>query len=410
MTSSPRRTITLVSALGLLYTAQGIPFGFAGEYLPVVLRAEGYKLETIGLLSLLQLPWQLKIFWAHAADSKIARARTTRIVLLLQTCLALTVAMFALRGLHEAPLYWFALTALAAFFAASQDVFVDAFAVRALRPDERGYGNTAQVAGYRIGMLIGGAGLLMFVGRWGEPRTILACAGIIAVGCVGTLLARRTQPSDDLPERDDVERPRSSLRALAKHALRPETRSVFFLALTFKLGIHVASVLLKPMLRDFHWSHERIGSAAVIVGSASALAGAAAGGFLHRTLDDRRALLLSCILHTLACVPLVFVAALRAPYAFSTVAMGIEHFVSGLGTTALFAALMSATRPADAGLHYTTLTSANALGMGIAAWAGGAFADRFGYVSAFVLATGLAAMPVVLLQNWNRSSEASARG
>lgn len=117
----------------------------------------------IAALSWLQLPWQLEIFWAKAADHPALRARTRFVVLAMQLALTATVAAFALRPLRSAPTLWFVLTFVAAALAATQDVFVDAYAVRVLRPEERGFGNTAQVAGYRVGMLVGGAALLLVV-------------------------------------------------------------------------------------------------------------------------------------------------------------------------------------------------------------------------------------------------------
>ncbi|NVL83931.1 hypothetical protein HWN75_27565, partial [Escherichia coli] len=56
-----RKTGPVLVALAFLYTAQGIPFGFATEYLPVVLREQGYSYAGIAALSWLQLPWQLKV-------------------------------------------------------------------------------------------------------------------------------------------------------------------------------------------------------------------------------------------------------------------------------------------------------------------------------------------------------------
>src|SRR4051794_15091682 len=79
-----RSTATVVGALGLLYMAQGIPFGFATEYLPVVLREQGYSYSAIAAVSWLQLPWQLKMVWAKAADHPRVRPRTRGIVLVLQ--------------------------------------------------------------------------------------------------------------------------------------------------------------------------------------------------------------------------------------------------------------------------------------------------------------------------------------
>ncbi|AKU93549.1 AmpG protein [Labilithrix luteola] len=328
--------------------------------------------------------------------------------------MTVTVAAFAIRPLHDAPLLWFALTAVASALAATQDVFVDAFAVRVLAPSERGYGNTAQVAGYRVGMLIGGAALLVLVGRLGERTTLLSCAGVVAAASIGAFVGSANRD----PHRSETsDAPRTSLpnegkalgaRALARHVLREETRPVLALALTFKLGLHMASSLLKPMLKDFGWSKERIGWAAVTVGSVSALAGAAVGGFLHRKLGERRALFASVVIQTLVCVPLVAVERLHAPFALSTVAIAFEHFGSGLGTTVLFAALMSATRPSDAGLHYTVLTSANALAIGFGSLCGGMIADHAGLLAAFVVSALVCVLPAALLPRWGEASRASA--
>jgi pimeloyl-ACP methyl ester carboxylesterase len=121
-----------VGSLALLYVAQGIPFGFATEYLPVVLREDGYSYSAIAALSWLQLPWQLKVLWAKAADRPGARARTRTLVLALQMALTAAVAAFAIHPLKEAPDLWFSLVFVTAALAATQDVFVDALAVREL--------------------------------------------------------------------------------------------------------------------------------------------------------------------------------------------------------------------------------------------------------------------------------------
>jgi len=422
---SPRWSI--VGALALLYTAQGIPFGFATEYLPVVLREQGYSYSAIAALGWLQLPWQLKVLWAKAADSPRLRPHARTVILAFQIALTVAVAGFALRPLAKAPYLWFALTALAAALAATQDVFVDAFAVRVLAPDERGFGNTAQVAGYRLGMLVGGAALLLLVERLGERATLLACAGVVAAASVGAFAksgeaeaeaeARaREQKTGDAGrgmrdaecERGVARVPPLSVRALVKHMIAPAARPVLLLAMTFKLGLHMAASLLKPMAKDFGWSKEQIGWAMVTVGSASALAGAAMGGALHRKLGERRALGAAIAIQTAVCLPLVVVERLHAPLGITTFAIAVEHFGSGLGTTVLFAALMSATRPSNAGLHYTVLTSANAAAIGIGSVMGGVIADKAGLLAAFVVAAIACALPGALLPRWSAAARASA--
>jgi predicted MFS family arabinose efflux permease len=403
-------------ALGSLYMAQGIPFGFATEYLPVVLRESGMSYAGIAALSWLQLPWQLKVVWAKAADHPRLRLHTRFVILAMQLALTGTVAAFAVRPLRAAPTLWFVLTFVAATLAATQDVFVDAFAVRILRPDERGYGNTAQVAGYRLGMLVGGAALLLLVGHLGEPTTLLVCASVVALASLGAFaaspptstIARPAQASIGTVDAAHDEPPESlGIRALARHACGPKAWAVGALALTFKLGLHMASALLKPMAVDYGWTKQQIGAAVVSVGSASALAGAATGGLLHRALREKRALALALIVQAFVCAPLVLVERLHAPLALTTVAIGFEHFGSGLGTTVLFAALMTATRPADAGLHYTVLTSANALAIGLGGLVGGLLADHVGKLVTFVVATLVCLAPGILIPRWDEAARAS---
>ncbi|MDB4941338.1 MAG: AmpG protein [Labilithrix sp.] len=408
---APRNGTAIVVALSLLYTAQGIPFGFATEYLPVALREQGYSYAAIAGLFWLQLPWQAKVLWAKTADSPAARARTRQIILVLQLGLSLTVAAFAIAPLASAPILWFSLTAVAALFASTQDVFVDAFAVRVLLPAERGLGNTAQVAGYRLGMLVGGAALLLLVGTLGERTTLLACAGVVAAASVGAFVGAReghvegTSPASPAPP---AERRPASVRRLLREMIRPEAAPVLAIAVTFKLGLHMMSGLLKPMAKDFGWSKERIGSAVVTVGTAAAFLGAGLGGVAHRRLGERRALYLAVIVQTLVCLPLVAVERLHAPLVLTTMAIAAEHFGSGFGTTVLFAALMSATRPRDAGLHYTILTSANAVAIGLGGLLGATLADHAGLLVAFLAAAVVSALPALLLPRWARAAAASA--
>lgn len=395
---------SILVALGCLYLAQGIPFGFATEYLPVVLRERGFSYAAIAALSWLQLPWQLKIFWAKAADAPRLRARTRIVILAMQLALTINVAAFALRPLGEAKTLWFALTAVAAAIAATQDVFVDAFAVRVLRPEERGFGNTAQVAGYRVGMLVGGAALLMLVGTLGERATLLACAAVVLLASVGAFVSAE----EAAPAAEDQAPARATpIAPFVRSLFHGDALAVIVLAATFKLGLHMASSILKPMAVDYGWTKRQIGLAVVTFGTASALAGAVAGGALHRVMKEKRALVYAALFQAAVCLPLVVVDRLHAPYALTTFAIALEHFASGLGTTVLFAALMSATRPADAGLHYTVLTSANALAIGIGGLLGGAVADLAGKSATFVVATIASLAPLFLLRTWDEASAAS---
>lgn len=412
-TRPPPSRLAVLGALTLLYAAQGVPFGFATEYLQVVLRQAGASRLAIATTGFLQLPWQVKFLWAGLGDHPAVRPRARGALLALQLCLAALMAAYALVGSARHPTPWFALTAVAALVAATQDVFVDAFAVRTLGPAERGWGNAAQVGGYRLGMILGGGGMLALSGAVGESATLVACGAVIAAISLAAFALRDEAPDAVTPEASaPPEAPPAShageVRALARHMTARAALPVAALALTYKLGLHAAAALIKPMLVDAGWSTEAIGGLAVSLGAAAAVAGSVVGGGLHRLLGERRALQTGAVLQAAAVLPLIAAHARGCPRALTSAAVAVEHAASGLGTAVLFAALMSATQRSKAALHYTVLTSLNALAIGLGGLGGAALGDRAGPSVAFSVSAALCLAPWGLFRAWEAHAKASA--
>ncbi len=401
----PRANAT-VAALALLYAAQGVPYGFASEYLPVALRQEHYSMGAIAALGWLQLPWQLKFLCAHLADRPAVSPYARRLLLALQCGLFVTMTGFAWRSLHDSPGLWFALTFVAALFASTQDIFVDAIAVRSLTSAQRGFGNTAQVAGYRLGMLVGGAGLLLLIAPLGSRFAVLACASVVLVTGAAAFALRDSAPPDRADRPAAVRR--SEATKLVRHMFGKRAWPVVAVALTYKLGLHMAAFLIKPMVVDAHWTPQEIGAVVVTAGTTAGLAGAVAGGALHRWAAESRALAFAALLQSLVCLPLLLAHWTGAPRGLTTAAIVGEHFVTGAGTTVLFAALMSATRTRNAALHYTLLTSANSLAIGVGSTLGGLLADHLGKSAVLAIAAVVGALPLGLLGRWSAAAAASA--
>jgi MFS transporter, PAT family, beta-lactamase induction signal transducer AmpG len=406
----PARDPQVLIALLLLYATQGLPFGIAAEYLPVVMRGAGYSQTVIAAAGWLQLPWQLKVLWAHVADRK-SRVSHARLLFVIQCLMAILLIGYGFRSFPQSPKFWFALTAALAFVAASQDVFVDALAVRSLSHQSRGLGNSIQVGGYRAGMLVGGALLLLLSDQLGLPLSMTLLAGFVLAAAGGAFLLRGQNAEAEATAEavTKADPPPVTPLAVLKHALQKRTWVVLALATTYKLGIHIAAPLIKPMTVDAGWSKTQIGLAVVTYGTAAGFVGAFAGGLLHRQLRERTALAIAMLVQMLACVPLAAASALHVPRMLTTVAIATEHFASGVGTTVLFAALMTATRKSMAGAHYTLLTSANALAIGAGGMLGGALADTLGRTAAFMIGAGIAVVPLGFLGAWPEAAVESAQ-
>ncbi len=153
--------------LASLYCAQGLPAGLMAHSLPVLLRQHGVDLAMIGLLKLLALPWLLKVLWAPWVD-RLASPRLGHHrgwILPLQMSVIAIVAGLALinpaRLFDDYFLLLIGLLLLVNLAASTQDIATDGLTVRLLPERWRGLGNSLQVGGYKVGMLVSGSGLLL---------------------------------------------------------------------------------------------------------------------------------------------------------------------------------------------------------------------------------------------------------
>ena len=64
-----------LTVLASLYLAQGLPYGFFTQALPVILREQGFSLKAISVTGLLYLPWLLKFLIAPYVDRSDSRRR-----------------------------------------------------------------------------------------------------------------------------------------------------------------------------------------------------------------------------------------------------------------------------------------------------------------------------------------------
>ncbi|MEV0074874.1 MFS transporter [Nocardia neocaledoniensis] len=372
-------TASTLALLSSLYFAQGLPFGFFTQALPVVLRESGFSLVAISASGVLFLPWALKFLWAPYVD----RYGTRRTWLLVLQLTAAAIAMLLACLDLSASLRWlFVGIVVVNLLSATQDVATDGLAVRLLGPRERGLGNGIQVGAYRIGMIVGGGALLWLFAVSGWRLLFLAMAALILLTTVPVWLLR--EPVSDRPPR-----PRSAVMPVAwlTRLRRPGVLTFVALIGAFKFGDSMAAALTGPFLSDAGLDLGQIALVKGVLSSAGALAGAAVGGWLAYRFGRRRALLLGGVTQT-ASIALYLVAALGlGGFELLVAASLAEHVFGGAATVAVFALMMDAADADYAGTDYTLLACAIVVVQGMAGMAAGIVGDLFGYPALF--GTGL---------------------
>ena len=379
-----------IGLLTSLYLAQGLPYGFFTQALPVLLREAGLSLKMISATSLLFLPWALKFLWAPYVD----QVGTRRQWLLLLQCAgvagALALASLRLDGASLIALF------IAAFLfnlvAATQDIATDGLAVRILSVRERGLANGIQVGAYRVGMILGGGLLLWIYAKTGWSVMFLCMAALLALTILPVLWLRE-------PRRPRAERISfGALAAVWAARLRvPGFLAFVTLICFYKFGDSMVAALIGPFMKDAGLATETIALMKGTVGSVASLAGAAAGGWFAYAVGRRGALLVAGLLQTASLGFYVAAAAGTAVVPMLWAGSVAEHLLGGMASVALFTVMMDASDPEHAGTDYTLLACAIVIAMGLANFSGAVVADARGYWPTFVAGTVLSGVGCLTL-------------
>ena len=387
--SGPGSALSKLGLLGALYFSQGLPFGFFTQGLPVLLRQRGFSLAEIGFSSLLAAPWALKWLWAPLLDRwyfpRLGRRRSWIVPLQLGTAVILA-ALAWLDSAVSMPIL-LAAVLLSNLLAATQDVATDGLAVELLSPAERGLGNGLQVAGYRLGMIVGGGALLIWHERLGNAGTFLSMATLIVLATLPVLLTRE-RPAPVAPNE----------RARVGHWLRrPGAWRLLGLLVAYKAGDSFATGMLRPFLVDRGLSLADVGWLLGTVGFVSGLLGALAGGSLVNRLGRKRALLGFGVLQALTVAGYAWLASMPLRPALLYWLCGAEHFASGMATAALFTCMMDWCSDEASATDYTVQASGVVLATGAAAALAGVSAQQLGYFQHFALASVLALLALLVV-------------
>lgn len=375
--------------LGSLYLAQGLPYGFFTQALPVLLHDSGMSLPKIGLANLLMLPWALKLLWAPLVDGvrapRFGRRRT--VIVPLQLASAAILASLAFAATPGAMGALLVAVLLVTACSATQDVATDGLAVEVLDAEERGLANGLQVGAYRLGMILGGGLMVVVFDQAGWEIAFASMSALLLATTVPVLGYR--EPPTAAPASTG-----GALAAVAAAFARPGMARWLVVLVTFKTGEWFATGMLKLFLRGAGLSLSDIGLMLGIVGSSAALTGALAGGAAVRALGRRGALILFGSLQTLGIAAMWLAVQLPSMPMFYAVT-AIEHLTSAMATASLFTAMMDFCRPGKEGTDYTVQASLVVIASAGPSALAGFSAEALGYGPHFLASAALSAAGVL---------------
>ena len=422
-------------AMAVLGFAAGLPILLVFSTLSAWLAVEDVSKSAIGLFAYASLSYTFKFLWAPLVD-RIALPGLDRLfgrrrawLLIAQAGLIAAIAYTA--SLDPAgALGAVALGAvLIAFFSATQDIALDAWRIDVADDDDQALMAALYQWGYRVGMILAGAGALWIADASNFNIAYLVMAVAMIAGPVGVLFAPR--PPDPIGAGGGAEAVEEALgrnrigkaaawlyRALVAPFIDFLTRyrwlAVFILALIglYRLTDFVMGFMANPFYIEMGYSLTDIANVSKFYGVWVTLAGALIAGFAANRFGLYPVLLSGAILGAGSNLGFAWLSTLDTPGLGPLIgAITLENLSGGWAGTALIAYMSSLTNRAFSATQYALFSSFYALPGKLFGGLSGFMVDSWGFTQ-FYLITALIGVPaaacVIIAMRWSRARALAA--
>jgi len=390
-------------AVLLLSFASGLPFNLTGFTLQAWLASAGLDIKTIGIFSLVGLPYFLKFLWAPLLDRYLPPllGRRRGWILIYQVCLAICIGTMGFCSPTKEPYVLGAVALMVAFLSASQDIVVDAYRVDVIPPSERALAAAATTFGYRTAAMLAGAVLVLIAAEL-EPLlgsslnwriAFLMVAGIMAV----TILATFWAPEPAAPGRPPPSLAEAVLNPLRDLLSQKGAWGFLLLVLLYKVGDAFALSLYSAfMIKGVGFSLQELSIAGKVNMTVSSMIGVALGGILYIRWGMFRSLLVFGIGQALTNLLYMWLAFAGKKLWLLVLATSLDNGIGGMGQAAFVAFLVSQCSPNFSATQYALLSAMAALPRILMGAIAGQVVAAIGWAS-FFMVTCVTAMPGLIL-------------
>jgi len=404
-----QRQVVVIFFLGF---SGGLPFLLVYSTLSAWLSDAGLQLSTISTFAWLGFAYSLKFVWAPIIDSMplplLTRLFGRRRSWLLLSQASIGAALLVMAGIDPGnSLALFATLALVvAFSSATQDVVIDAYRIECAEADLQGVLAASYQYGYRMAMLVAGAGAL-YIAQFGSwPMAYTVMAGFMTIGILTTLVCKEPEVESSTSAFVGAGRI-ARIAGWLKHAVVDPFQDFFqrfghfaLIILTFilfyRLSDYVLGILANPFYLDIGFSKAQIASVAKVYGVIVSLIGAAAAGWAVLKIGIARCLVIATILIASTNLFFAAMAEVGAEIWMLTITISADNFAMGFSGTVFIAYLSSLVNLSFTATQYALFSSVSALLGKFTAGYSGNVQESLGWVGFFLYAAALG-IPAILL-------------
>ena len=188
--------------MAMLGFSSGLPILLVFSTLSVWLTKAGIERSTVTLFSWAGFAYAFKFLWSPLVDkvgvpffSNMGHRRSW--LLIIQLLIIFSLILTSINDPKNNIIITAICITLVAFFSATQDIIIDAYRIESVDQKLQGSLSSMYIAGYRIGMLVGGAGSLWLASYWGSEsydygvwkKVYLTMSLLMLIGIIANLIS-----------------------------------------------------------------------------------------------------------------------------------------------------------------------------------------------------------------------------
>jgi PAT family beta-lactamase induction signal transducer AmpG len=416
-----------VLAMLFLGFSAGLPFLLVFSTLTAWLRDIGVTRTAIGFFAWVGITYSIKVIWAPVVDRVpipfFTRALGKRRSWMLLAQIGIGLGLLGMASTDPttelSKVALFAL--LVAFSSATQDIAIDAYRIEAVVKERQAAMAATYILGYRLALLVAGAGALYIATYASWPGAYMSMAALMLIGMLTALVVAEPVHHKD---RENVMFEQRVIGFMARSEALPGwlrrviawiigavicpfadffSRNGWWAVVilifigAFRLSDLAMGIMANPFYLDLGFTKTEIANIAKIFGFFMSVAGSFAGGILVVRYGIMRPLLLGAIMVAATNLLFAFLAMVGPDKFWLAVVISADNVSAGLSNAVFIAYLSSLTNQAYTATQYALFSSFMTLPGKLISGFSGIIVDGFGYVSFFVYAAAIGIPAIALV-------------
>ncbi|WDI32750.1 AmpG family muropeptide MFS transporter [Hyphococcus flavus] len=399
----------------LLGFSAGLPFYMIYQNLSLWLAEAGVDKGEIGLFAWTGFAFSFKFLWAPAVDRVpipfLEKFVGRRRAWMAAAQIGIMLALIAMSAADPAGnlLVIAAIAVVLAFVAATQDIAIDAWRIEAATDEEQGVMAAMYQYGYRVAIMVAGAGALIVADNINWPAAYQFMALLMGVGLLTALFAPKVEVGEYTPP------PRAPLaETMSKSVIGPfkdffsrygmhALVILLFIAL-FRVPDFLMGYMTGPLYIDLGYDKTTIGAVRSGIGLFATLFGVFLGGIIVARMDYRWSLMFGVLSQSLTNLIYSWLALSDATTGGLAFAVVVDNIAYGAAGTILIAYMSSLTNTAFTATQYALFSSFYALPGKFVGGFSGFMVEAFGFAWFFAI-TAIIGLPAALLIFWLKGSD-----